>query len=217
MCSVGSFSDLMKCVEIAKSMYGVGGLIVGAVTFIVALVFGGLTPYLLWSAQRSRSDVEHLKVQLDKSYAQLSKLQHEIEGLRGRRNSKVEEASVQKILARWRHDDLFRSPTIPSRKIRGAIDSAKIPTNEAIWALFDFTVFGSAKNCLVITAKGLYFSHPEVTNISWAELASATIEWAKGEDVKIGDKKLSVLNDEEGMVGLLEELKKEASGRKIAA
>jgi hypothetical protein len=53
-------------------------------------------------------------------------------------------------------DDLHVSPNIPERKLRNATRSCGVEDDEQVLALIDATVFGSAKNCLLVGTRGLY-------------------------------------------------------------
>src|SRR6201999_1347423 len=53
--------------------------------------------------------------------------------------------------------DLYAAPDFPEAKIKNAKESCAIPSDERILGLVDLTVFGSAKNCLLVGTKGIYY------------------------------------------------------------
>ncbi len=54
-------------------------------------------------------------------------------------------------------DDFFVGDAIPSDKLNKAMASCSCPADEEIVALADLTVFGSAKNCVLFTDRGIYY------------------------------------------------------------
>ena len=71
---------------------------------------------------------------------------------------------------------------IPETKRRNAWTSCQLPENEKMLALLDSTVFGSAKNCLVIGTLGIYFHNDWTSDqtgtffISYAEFSQMQFE-----------------------------------------
>ena len=65
---------------------------------------------------------------------------------------------------------------IPEKKANNARASLNIPHGDQIFALVDFTVFGSAKDAMVVTESGLYWkgiADPAVS-LSWNDLSRCT-------------------------------------------
>lgn len=80
----------------------------------------------------------------------------------------------------------FTSP-LPEKKINNARESIHIPISEEIYALIDLTLFGSAKNAIVITERGLYWrddydKYPFF--ITWSKLSHFDIVETQGSHAK---------------------------------
>lgn len=60
---------------------------------------------------------------------------------------------------------LYCEEDIPASKLNNAINSCNIPEDISVMALVDFTVFGSAKNCLVFTPDKMYYSFDQTKEI----------------------------------------------------
>ena len=88
--------------------------------------------------------------------------------------------------------DYFTDP-IPNKKATNARKSLNIPSIEKIVALIDFTVFGSAKDAMVVTESGLYWKQllQEPIFLPWEKLRQFTISEEKSE----GQKSISFDND----------------------
>ena len=54
---------------------------------------------------------------------------------------------------------LHVTPKIPDAKIKNALERCRVHPMETVLALVDCTVFGSAKDCLLVTSGGLYYSN----------------------------------------------------------
>jgi len=56
---------------------------------------------------------------------------------------------------------------------------AGVPWRESVWILFDYTVFGSAKDCLVAVSSGIFYCHmnatPKTFAITYERLRNAVI------------------------------------------
>jgi hypothetical protein len=82
---------------------------------------------------------------------------------------------------------------IPEKKATNAHENLHIPLTENIIALIDFTLFGSAKNAMVVTESGLYWKDDNDKypfSISWAKLRHCKLSEAKGthaKNIKFGD------------------------------
>ena len=66
---------------------------------------------------------------------------------------------------------------LPERKINNSRMSLNISLEEEVFALIDFTVFGSAKDAMVITEKGIVWKNIEdrtPVRLSWAQLEEYT-------------------------------------------
>lgn len=67
---------------------------------------------------------------------------------------------------------------IPKRKVNNARESLKIQHNEQFIALIDFTMFGSAKEAMVVTNDGLHWkNHDDKTpySLTWEQLRGRTL------------------------------------------
>jgi len=74
-------------------------------------------------------------------------------------------------------EDFYIYGDIPERKLKNACESYPLHQDDEILALVDATVFGSAKNGMLIGLKGIYFKsdsgHSERSFLSWADLSSS--------------------------------------------
>ena len=83
---------------------------------------------------------------------------------------------VIQICSNFRNDDLYIAPGIPNEKLYALAHSSMMPQNTQVWALLDTTVFGSAKNGMLITSNGLYIhndgtgDNPGSYFVSWDDL-----------------------------------------------
>lgn len=83
----------------------------------------------------------------------------------------------------WNFDSVYKKPNIPSKKIMGALTYARVEPNEVL-VLMDDTVFGGAKDGMVITTKGI-FSHEPFSERRF-------FEWKKIKNVTSNGKELNV-------------------------
>ena len=60
-------------------------------------------------------------------------------------------------------DGVYYFPEIPSKKLTNALNSCNLPLDEKVVLLIDSTVFGSAKNCLLISNTGSLYIHNDWT------------------------------------------------------
>ena len=84
------------------------------------------------------------------------------------------------------------APDIPPRKLATARQSCRFPSHDRVLGLVDCTALGSAKNCLVIGMKGLYFHNPWETNpqrgmISYSELPRRKIQVLNKYNIALGN------------------------------
>ncbi len=117
---------------------------------------------------------------------------------------------LERELKKWSHPNLVKFSDITSRKDFNARKCASIPRSENILALFDMTVFGSAKKCLAIGETGVFMSGQE--RLPWKDFAGAAIKLNKRDSqLFIGDKELDVsaLNDEEAFLALVSSLQQD--------
>ncbi len=71
---------------------------------------------------------------------------------------RLSEERLLSVLRRFQgQDDLYLAPNIPSRKLANACVSCALPPGEKILALIDSTVFGSARNALLLGLEGIYY------------------------------------------------------------
>ena len=54
-------------------------------------------------------------------------------------------------------DGLYLAPDIPAKKLSNARGKCSVPESESVLGLVDFTMFGSAKSCLLIGGSGIYY------------------------------------------------------------
>ncbi len=55
--------------------------------------------------------------------------------------------------------DLFVVPDIPAHKLSNAMESIQLPDLDSPLGLVDCTIWGSAKDCVVIGSRGIYFTN----------------------------------------------------------
>jgi len=66
-----------------------------------------------------------------------------------------------KLLSLYKElSDVYMNPSIPDKKLANARQTCEVPESETVLLLINHTVFGSAKNCLLITSNGIYFHNP---------------------------------------------------------
>lgn len=109
------------------------------------------------------------------------------------RASDVQSAVLETLRKYIPRDGLFVAPDIPSRKMANAVDACDVPEGVAILGLIDATWWGSAKNCLLFSDRGLYikndwrFTCPNRTFISYADLAEREVTEGPPYSIGIGD------------------------------
>ena len=88
---------------------------------------------------------------------------------------------VRAVLIPFTHvDDFFVGTAIPTNKLNKGIASCNAPADEEVLALADLTVFGSAKNCVLFTERGIYYRN------DWSAKQPGTFFKAYA-DMKVGD------------------------------
>ncbi len=60
------------------------------------------------------------------------------------------------ICEKYENNNYFAGNNIPPKKVRNARASLGVPFDEEVIALIDLTIFGSAKDALIITNRGIY-------------------------------------------------------------
>lgn len=68
----------------------------------------------------------------------------------------IEFKDIQELLKDWRGSSFYYLNAIPEKKLRNARAYMNIPSNETVYGLFDFTIFGSAKEGTCFTDKKIY-------------------------------------------------------------
>jgi hypothetical protein len=90
---------------------------------------------------------------------------------------------------------------IPEKKVNNARESLHIPPAERLVALIDFSVFGSAKDAMVVTGIGLYWKNgmdQTTKNLSWDELRQFTpceVPFLNLKSIVFNDNRKMVFND----------------------
>lgn len=86
---------------------------------------------------------------------------------------------------------IYLAPNIPEHKHKNAFNLAEVPRGEDVLALIDHTVFGSAKNCLVVGKLGLYGRNDWTSKVSgpwvlsWEEFLTAAIRNVSGSEIEM--------------------------------
>jgi outer membrane protein assembly factor BamD (BamD/ComL family) len=89
-----------------------------------------------------------------------------------------------------RSSHLHLDPDIPAKKLRNGRKACEVPESEQILGLLDFTVFGSAKDCLLFGCRDVYyangFNYPNTkVKVSYTEFPVRVFEDKDG-DVSVG-------------------------------
>ena len=84
---------------------------------------------------------------------------------------------------------VYVEPQIPRKKIANAMAAAQVPADQTVYILFDYTIWGSAKDCLVATQIGIYY------NNQFAIRTLFSISYGKLRDVRVVDKGNGVVID----------------------
>ena len=124
--------------------------------------------------------------------------------------------SIFKVLHQHYSADLFVVPNIPKSKLKNAGKSCQITRSEQIYALINATVFGNAKNCLLLGSTGIYIhndwacSHPGRYFISYSELKNSQISVGGKFEVNIGNASFDISGSfikSRTLVSLLDDIK----------
>ena len=90
-------------------------------------------------------------------------------------------------------EDVFLAPNVPDQKLKNALATCRVPPTEEILILVDATVFGSAKNALLVGHQGVYFHNdwsgetPGAHAVSYERLATHRIGTGPGShEVDVG-------------------------------
>jgi hypothetical protein len=104
--------------------------------------------------------------------------------------------SLLKLLSNYTSlDGLFVEPNIPPKKLFNAKKSCGLAEEEHILALIDCSVFGSAKQCLLIGSKGIYYhndwnaTRPGTGEIPYSEFASSILVSSGLSEISLGPNK----------------------------
>jgi hypothetical protein len=103
-----------------------------------------------------------------------------------------DEEQILQVLRHFQPQDGFHvHPKIPERKLKNALERCRVHPMETVLALIDCTVFGSAKNCILITSGGLYYSNDATARVPggalpFFELARRAITPSGEFDIDLG-------------------------------
>lgn len=103
-----------------------------------------------------------------------------------------DENKILEVLKRFQpQDGMHVHPKIPERKLKNALERCRVHPMETILSLIDCTVFGSAKNCILITSGGLYYSNDAAARVPggalpFFELARRSITPSGEFDIDLG-------------------------------
>jgi len=90
--------------------------------------------------------------------------------------------------------DVYLHPDIPARKLAISRVSTQVPAEQEILALVDMTIFGSAKDAIVFTERGMYYRHMNFSgrtfHTSYEGLPNGIR--VEGSDLHLGTVKLDV-------------------------
>lgn len=65
----------------------------------------------------------------------------------------------------YSHSALYYDSSIPEKKLRNARSSMNVPYNEKVYALYDYTIFGSAKEGACFTEVGIYYKSGSILDM----------------------------------------------------
>lgn len=68
------------------------------------------------------------------------------------------------LKAKTSHDKIYFAPAIPAQKLVAARQACQLPESEQLLALVDFTVFGSAAECLVVGWSAVHYRWPSAAS-----------------------------------------------------
>jgi len=86
--------------------------------------------------------------------------------------------AILKLLKEYssRFSKIYIDPDIPEKKLNNAKKSCQVPEGEEILALFDFTEWGSAKDCMLICKDTLYFYFITAQKISFSDFMELPVK-----------------------------------------
>jgi hypothetical protein len=98
------------------------------------------------------------------------------------------EAAILKLLKQYgsQFSKIYIEPDIPEKKLNNATKSCQVPEGEEILALFDFTEWGSAKDCMLICKNTIYFHFITAQKISLTDFVELPVKSSLS-GFKIGD------------------------------
>jgi large subunit ribosomal protein L7/L12 len=98
-------------------------------------------------------------------------------------NGAISRANIVNALSAFKEeDDFFIGADIPSKKLANATDFCELSMDDEVLALMDLTVFGSAKNAIIIGMQGIYYhndgnaAQPGVHHIPYSVLRERRIK-----------------------------------------
>ena len=187
-CSLASPEDIAKCVVLAQAAIRLFQDALEVGFFIVVAFF-------LRVLKRKNQEITELRHQL----LLLTELTKGV-----KLSNPI--ANVKKLILNWSNGDCSKHPGYLTKKFANAKKFASVPPDEEIMALFDLTVFGSAKLCLVIGTKGLYWPGPNF--IAWRDLPSAEIKDVS-EGISIAGRIVPAMANKIACISMLVGLQKE--------
>ncbi|HET6972888.1 MAG TPA: toll/interleukin-1 receptor domain-containing protein [Pyrinomonadaceae bacterium] len=100
---------------------------------------------------------------------------------------------IQNTLAGFTDGSLFVG-TIPTKKLKNAISTyATDVASEDVLLLFDNTVFGSAKDGLILTADAVYWHDGEPDRLRYAEIRKVdTLKYSLSASIVLNDKEIEI-------------------------
>jgi hypothetical protein len=94
---------------------------------------------------------------------------------------------LQLLQQAGKHSELFVAPAIPESKRKNAVAACKLPADDTVVGLVDFTIFGSATDACIFGRRRLYYHHddgaPQNFVLPYAALAGQ--QFKRGEGNKI--------------------------------
>ena len=107
-------------------------------------------------------------------------------------SSRVFDALAKALLPLTPHGDLYVGSPLPPHKLANARDACQVPAEEQIVALVDATVFGSAKNALLVGTEAIYYHNdwsskqPGPARLPYADIASRTFAAEGPHEISLG-------------------------------
>ena len=139
----------------------------------------------LLGQEERQAEEKKQRAEEEKRRAEAARLSEE--KLRAKRIQQVLSELANQFVGQSR---VYVAPEIPRAKEANARVASGVPVGEVVYILFDYTVFGSAKDCMVAGQRGIFFSHrfanPRMYTISYERLKDTTIP-DDDNGVKIGE------------------------------